>query len=166
MGAELPGACQLVQLDGVAAAGGRAKEEPWWWAVKRHGHNLAFRLRTRLRGPDPVARRRPDLPPSDLRAGERVRVRSRAEIAATLDEAGTCSGCWLAPPQYECCGREFTVARRVERFFDERRWRMLRTRNLVALEGVRCDGRGLPETAGCDRGCYYFWRTEWLERVT
>jgi hypothetical protein len=166
MDAELPGGCQLVQLDETSGAAGRLKVEPWWWALKRHGHNLAFRLRTRLRGPGPVARRRPDLPASDLRAGERVRVRSRAEIAATLDEAGTCSGCWLAPPQYECCGREFTVARRVERFFDERRWRMLRTRNLVALEGVRCDGRGLPETAGCDRGCYYFWRTEWLERVT
>jgi hypothetical protein len=58
------------------------------------------------------------------------------------------------------------VAKQVERFFDERRRRMLRTRNLVALEGVRCDGRGLPETAGCDRGCSSFWRTEWLERVT
>ncbi len=162
MGGELPLGCQLVQLD---AAGSAGREEPWTWRLRRHARNLAWRLRTRLTGPDPVPLRRTDLPASDLREGDRVRVRSRAEIAATLDAAGTCSGCWLAPPQYACCGRVFTVARRVERFFDERRWRMLRTRNLVALEGVHCDGQGMPETAGCDRGCFYFWRTEWLERV-
>ena len=57
------------------------------------------------------------------------------------------------------------MLRVVDRFFDERRWRMLRAHGMVILEGVHCDGASLPDTAGCDRMCFYFWRSEWLERI-
>jgi hypothetical protein len=42
---------------------------------------------------------------------------------------------------------------------------MLKCRNIVLLENVYCDGSGHPDTRGCDRMCFFFWRTEWLERV-
>ena len=100
-----------------------------------------------------------------MTAGTRVRVRSRGEIERTLDRDGRSNGCAFASGMYECCGREFRVAKHVERFFDEARWRMLRCRGVVLLEGVYCDGSGHPDTIGCDRMCHYFWRSEWLERV-
>jgi hypothetical protein len=42
---------------------------------------------------------------------------------------------------------------------------MLKARNIVLLERVYCDGSGTLETQGCDRMCFYFWRTEWLEKI-
>lgn len=102
---------------------------------------------------------------ADIGPGDRVRVRSRAEIEATLDETGRCRGCGFLEPMAAFCGREFRVVRRIERFFDEKTWRMLRCRNIVILDGVFCDGSGHPDTRGCDRMCYFFWRTEWLERL-
>jgi hypothetical protein len=100
-----------------------------------------------------------------LAAGDRVRVRSGEEIGRTLDRWGRCGGCKFQEPMYRYCGREFRVAKRVTRFFDEARQRMLRCKNIVLLEGVYCDGSGDPATIGCDRMCFFFWRTEWLERV-
>jgi hypothetical protein len=94
-----------------------------------------------------------------------VRVRPWIEIARTLDRHSRCNGCAFLEPMRAFCGREFRVVRCVERFFDEQRWRMLKVRNIVLLDGVHCDGSGHPDTAGCDRMCLYFWRTEWLERA-
>lgn len=98
-------------------------------------------------------------------AGDHVRVRPASEIAATLDQHGRCHGCAFLKPMLQCCGREFRVLRVVSRFFDEAQGRMLTCRNIVLLEGAFCDGSGLPATRGCDRMCFLFWRTEWLERV-
>jgi hypothetical protein len=66
---------------------------------------------------------------------------------------------------YEYCGKELRVAKVVNRFFDEARWRMLKAGNMVLLEGVHCDGSSISDTQGCDRMCFYFWRTEWLEKI-
>ncbi|MCY2954889.1 MAG: hypothetical protein NTU53_23405 [Planctomycetota bacterium] len=57
------------------------------------------------------------------------------------------------------------MAKRVDRFFDEARWRMLKCRGVVLIDGAYCDGSGHPDTRGCDRMCFFFWRTEWLEKV-
>lgn len=101
----------------------------------------------------------------ELAAGDHVRVRSPEEIAATLDDRGRCHGCAFLRPMLQYCGREFSVARVVTQFFDEARGRMLTCRNIVLLAGVFCDGSGHPATRGCERMCFFFWRTEWLERV-
>jgi uncharacterized Fe-S cluster-containing radical SAM superfamily protein len=90
-------------------------------------------------------------------------VRSRAEIEATLDASGALNGCLFMPQMYDQCGRTLRVDGLVERFFDERRWRMLRCHQLVRLEGIFCDGTVTADTRGCDRRCFCFWRTEWLE---
>jgi hypothetical protein len=98
--------------------------------------------------------------------GDLVRVRSAEEIARTLDARGACRGCGFLKPMTAHCRREYRIAKIVRRFFDERRWRMLRCDGVVLLEGVHCDGSGHPDTHGCDRMCYFFWRTEWLEPVS
>jgi hypothetical protein len=66
---------------------------------------------------------------------------------------------------YQYCGKELRVAKVVNRFFDEARSHMLKARNMVLLEGVCCDGSNSSDSTGCDRMCFYFWRTEWLEKV-
>jgi hypothetical protein len=94
-----------------------------------------------------------------------VRVRTEEQIRGTLDQDGRLRGCGFGLGMYRHCGKEYRVAKVVERFFDEAQWRMLKARHLVLLEGVHCDGSSVPETQGCDRMCFYFWRAEWLERI-
>jgi len=146
--------------------------EPVSWYLRRRTRNLLRRLRRFL-----GIRRdfeQPIGPPScgsavpvavELNTGDRVRVRPLEEIKRTLDTNGACSGCAFLKPMAAYCGRELRVARRMDHFFDERRWRMLKCRNIVLLEGVYCDGSGHPDTRGCERMCFFFWRTEWLEKI-
>jgi hypothetical protein len=171
------GACQLV-------ASFRTSREPWTWYARRRLRwwlwrarrpywKLKAALKRRVlvcvgRTPEPLICRPPvhRRSAADVRAGDRVRVRPFEEIRQTLDEKNKCHGCAFLAPMRQFCGREFRVAKRVHRFFDENRWRMLKSRNTVLLEGVYCDGSfGHPDTRGCDRLCFLFWRTEWLERV-
>jgi len=161
---------------------GNMGREPaaWRWMRLFRRVRKGVALRTRLqRLYHAVLRGRPTGPPGQtpsladtarqaaapLAPGDRVRVRALQEITQTLDDSGRCHGCAFLAPMGGFCGREFRVLRRVERFFDERRWRMLRCQNVVLLERVHCDGSGHPATRGCDRMCYFFWRTEWLEHA-
>jgi CelD/BcsL family acetyltransferase involved in cellulose biosynthesis len=106
-------------------------------------------------------------PPLELKEGERVRVRTIAEIVATLDERERCDGLAWMDLMAPFCGRTFTVVRRVNRFFDERTRRMLRCRNAVLLEGVHCvpTSDAPYDYAGCERMCLLFWHEAWLERA-
>jgi hypothetical protein len=165
--------CQLEAFPARLDSGPPSREEPWSWYVRRRLHGFLLRARRelgRLRGartpaatpalPAPAA-----WPAPELEAGDRVRVRPAEYIRATLDEKGCLKGCGFGLGQYQYCGREFTVVRRVDNFFDEGRARMLKGRNLVLLDTVHCDGSSSRFTHGCDRMCFYFWRTEWLEKV-
>ena len=111
----------------------------------------------------------PSIPTAALASGDRVRVRSTAEILATLDAAGRCEGMTYLPTVMDrFIGGTFTVRRPVDYFFDERRWKMLRLRNTVILEGVYCEPpiwSGVA-WAGCSRSCFLFWKEAWLERVS
>lgn len=163
--------CQLQGLAGVLGSRPPSLEEPLAWYLRRHVGGAALRLwkeaGERVLGvpAQPAAAPPRDLPAPELSAGDRVRVRDLPSIRATLDAKGTCGGCGFVETMSRHCGQELRVVRRVERFFDEGRWRMMRGRRLVLLEGAHCDGAALAATGGCDRMCYYFWRTEWLEKV-
>jgi hypothetical protein len=113
-------------------------------------------------GSDPVVP-----PPLLLRQGERIRVKTLEQIRATLDPVGDCEGMGFMPIQAAFCGREFTVRKRVDRFFDERTRRMLRIRNTVILDEVYCEppADGSDDYAGCHRTCFLFWKEAWLERA-
>jgi hypothetical protein len=100
--------------------------------------------------------------------GELVRVRSLEEILSTLDHRGRCQGLpFMSPVMNDFCGGTFTVKKRVDRFFDESRWRSLRLKDVVILEGVHCEPP--PDIgedwAGCKRTCFLFWKEAWLERA-
>lgn len=161
------GPCQLQDFPARLETGAPSREEPWSWYVARRFRNLAGKVIAFFARRSAPARTAPPAPaePLELAEGDLVRVRPAAAIAETLDAGGCFHGCPFSPSMYAYCGRTLRVARVVRRFFDEARWRMLKARNLVLLEGAHCDGSGQPATAGCDRMCFYFWRTEWLERA-
>jgi hypothetical protein len=100
---------------------------------------------------------------TDLRPGERVRIRSRQEIEQTLD-ANLCNrGLGFDAEMARFCGRTATVARRVEKIIDERSGRMLHLRNpCIVLDGVVCEG---AYSVNCPRSIPAYWRELWLERV-
>ncbi|HHX42876.1 MAG TPA: hypothetical protein GX714_02645 [Chloroflexi bacterium] len=101
--------------------------------------------------------------PQRLQAGDVVRVRSEEEIAATLNHWRQLRGCTFMPEMRAYCGTRQRVYRVMERFVDERDLRSKRTRGIVLLEGVMCQGTAV--FGRCDRSCFLFWREEWLEKV-
>lgn len=98
-----------------------------------------------------------------LAAGDVVRVRSEEEIRATLSPWGEFKGCSFMDGQRQYCGTTQRVLKRVERFVDERDYRVKRAKGIVLLDGLICDGT--PDYGRCDRACFYFWREEWLEEI-
>ena len=98
-----------------------------------------------------------------LQAGERVRVKRREEIVATLDANNANRGMSFDGEMLRYCGQEARVLRRVERIIDEKSGRMLRLKNpCIVLDDVTCPGAYHRQ---CPRGIYQYWREIWLERV-
>jgi hypothetical protein len=99
----------------------------------------------------------------NLWAGDWVRIRSKEEIKMTLDHWNELRGCSFLDEMFSYCETIHQVLKPVERFVDERDCRVKKGRGVVLLEGVICQGTELY--GRCDRSCFYFWRTEWLEKV-
>ena len=98
-----------------------------------------------------------------LQPGERVRVKRREEIVATLDANNANRGMSFDGEMLRYCGQEARVLRRVERIIDEKSGRMLRFKNpCIVLDDVTCPGAYHRQ---CPRGIYQYWREIWLERV-
>lgn len=101
---------------------------------------------------------------SGVRRGDRVRLRSAAAIAATLDDHGDTDGLPFMPEMLPMCGQTFTVQARVNKTCDTINSigctrQMSETTHLV---GARCDGSG---HGGCQAGCLLFFKDAWLEPV-
>ena len=98
-----------------------------------------------------------------VKAGDYVEVRTREEILATLDEAGTVDRLPFMPEMLEFCGRRLRVTGVAHKTCDTITQtggrRMMRA---VHLEGARCDGSA---HGGCQAGCLLFWKEEWLKPV-
>ena len=104
--------------------------------------------------------------PLGLRPGELVRVKSRREIAATLDPNGRNRGLAFDWEMLPHCGRTYRVQDRVERFIDENTGTMVELKNeCLLLEGVVCSGDLSAGRWFCPRAIYPFWREDWLERA-
>jgi len=161
--------CQLEAFPSQLDQGPPSRQEPWSWYFRRRARGAVqkiLRLVTRLICRPSESPAAPVLPAApDLQAGDLVRVRPAEFIRSTLDEKGMFRGCAFALQMYQYCGKELRVAKVLNRFFDEARSHMLKVRNMVLLEGVLCDGSSSSFTKGCDRMCFYFWRTEWLEKI-
>jgi hypothetical protein len=129
----------------------------------------AVRIRLRLRAPVPLRGSCVGATPKvrlDLQPGERVRVRSRQEIAETLNANSKNRGLWFDWEMLPHCGRTYRVGRRVSRLVDERTGNLIEINsdNLI-LEGVACSGDHSSRRLFCTRAIYPYWREAWLERV-
>ena len=115
----------------------------------------------------PGTRAKPvDDTPLDLQPGELVQVKTRAEIAATLNPQGRHRGLWFDREMMPFCGGTFRVRQRVRRIIDERDGRMIEMKNeCVTLEGVVCSGNLSLRRWFCPRAIYSYWRECWLRRV-
>ena len=99
----------------------------------------------------------------DLRPGELVRVKSKEDILATLDENLLNRGMGFDEEMSRYCGQTFRVQNRVERCLDEKTGRMLTMKSpCIVLDGVVCAG---AYKGNCPREFLPFWREIWLERV-
>jgi hypothetical protein len=98
----------------------------------------------------------------NLQPGERVRVKSKDEILATLDRRGWNRGMEFSREMLGHCGREYTVLRRVERIIRDRTAQMVRVENTVLLDGLVY--KDLVRLAA-PRNEFMYWRECWLERV-
>lgn len=98
-----------------------------------------------------------------LATGDWVRVRSRGEIQAMLDPFKETRGCAFLEDMYKYCGTKQRVLKSMERFLDERDYKVKKVRGVILLENVICNGT--PAFGKCDRCCFLFWREEWLEKI-
>ena len=132
-------------------------------AIKKRATRLKIWLTTRKSPSESPVNPAPASVPAKLVAGDRVRVRSLDEIRATLDAWGEVRHCAFMPEMEPYCSTEQRVLKRVERFLDERDYKVKKTSGIVLLEGAICEG---TEFFGpCDRACFFFWREEWLEKI-
>jgi len=105
-------------------------------------------------------------PALKLQPGERVRVKSREEIARTLNAEGRNKGLWFDREMLPYCGQEFRVRQRVHHFINDQDGKMVELKNeAITLEGVVCSGNHSLRRWFCSREIYPYWRECWLERV-
>jgi hypothetical protein len=97
-----------------------------------------------------------------VEGGPFARVRSRREIAATLDGAGRLDGVSFMPEMYAFAGRRFRVAKRVDCVYELDREARAAIPVFV-LDGLRCTGAVLGARGPCDRACSLLWHERWLE---
>jgi hypothetical protein len=100
----------------------------------------------------------------NMQPGEWVRVRSKDEIASTLDKDGKNRGLAFTVEMVPFCDRTFRVLRRLEKMIQESSRTIVHLEDTVILENVTCNGCHILR-GGCPRDNYHFWREAWLERV-
>jgi hypothetical protein len=116
-----------------------------------------------VRGPGPTSVRTPTL---GLSPGERVVVKSREEIEATLNRDGKNRGLFFDREELAFCGQEYEVRQVIRRFIDDRTGKMIEiSSDCVSLDGVVCSGENSIARWFCPRAIYSFWREGWLEQV-
>jgi hypothetical protein len=91
--------------------------------------------------------------------GQLVEVRSRAEIAATLDADGKLDGVSFMPEMARYCGNQARVFRRADKTCVAGAG-LRRMSATVFLEDLRCDGAFHDD---CQRNCLFFWKEAWLK---
>jgi hypothetical protein len=105
-------------------------------------------------------------PPLNLQPGEWVQVKSKEEIAATLNDKGFNRGLWFDREMAAYCGSTLRVRRRVTQFIDERDGRMVKMKtDAITLEDATCTGDLSLHRWFCPRAIYPYWRECWLRRV-
>ena len=99
---------------------------------------------------------------SRFRAGERVVVRSKEEILATLDAQGCVDGLPFMPEMLKFCGQEVTVRAVAHKTCEVAFHTALGRRLDSAVHFGRCDGSA---HGGCQAQCSLYWKDAWLKPV-
>ena len=108
-----------------------------------------------------------------LKPGNVVRLKSRAEMEATLDHRGRNRGMGICYEMTRYCEGQAEVQDRVDRIIDERTGKMREISNTVTLRNMRSRMMTLRdleclcfnELGDCPRGELMYWREIWLERA-
>jgi hypothetical protein len=109
----------------------------------------------------------PRLPVVGLQPGDRVRVKTREQIEATLNDKGRNRGLFFDREELAFCGKTLQVRQVIKRFIDERTGKMVELKSdCVSLEGGICSGEDSIGRWFCPRGIYAYWREGWLEPVS
>ncbi|WP_327093291.1 hypothetical protein OIE66_37935 [Nonomuraea sp. NBC_01738] len=99
----------------------------------------------------------------DLKPGDLVRIKPKAEIIATLDTSRHNRGLGFEEEMARHCGKVTRVRSRVDVCVDERTGELLTMKTpCITLEDVVCAG---AYSVNCPREFVPFWREIWLERV-
>ena len=100
----------------------------------------------------------------NLQPGDWVRVRSKDEIARTLNSDRRNRGMWFDAEMVVYCGKgPFRVLQRVK-IVNEKSGELMNLKNpCIILEGVTCNGNYLHRRMFSPRNGYPFWREIWLE---
>jgi hypothetical protein len=102
----------------------------------------------------------------NLRPGEMVRVKPKADILKTLDGRSCNRGLSFDVEMVRYCGERLKVLARAERIVDEKSGRLITLpRDCIVLEGATCRGDLSTGRIFCQRNIYAFWREIWLERA-
>lgn len=100
----------------------------------------------------------------ELRRGDRVRLKSLDDIAATLDDQGSLDHLPFMREMVQFAGRDLVVEARADKTCDtiENTGPTRKMTDTVHLAGARCDG---SFHGGCQAFCLLFFKEEWLEPV-
>jgi hypothetical protein len=99
----------------------------------------------------------------DLRPGELVRVRPKAEILETLDTRNRNRGLTFDREMVRYCGGTYRVRRRIDKLMSEKTGKMMPiTADCIILEDVICTGE---LNRFCPRSVFPCWKETWLERM-
>lgn len=132
---------------------------PWNYYVKRW-LKAAYHLAVDR---EAINKTSPKSLPITLHNSDYVRVRSWTEIETTLDPFKELKGCAFLAEMKQYCDTTQRVLQVMERFLDERDYKVKKVCGIVLLKGVIC--LGTPVFGRCDRCCHFFWREEWLEKI-
>jgi hypothetical protein len=99
----------------------------------------------------------------DLRPGDLVRIKSKEQIVATLDETNRNRGLSFDGEMSNYCGRTARVRARVNHLIEESTGEMIDIKSdCIILDGVVC---AADYHRFCTRAIYPYWREIWLEKI-
>ena len=146
----------------------RALARPWNYHVKKYFKRVLMiirNLQSKIGQQGKVSMNNENIASeTHLETGDWVMVRSLDEIQKTLNRFKELKGCAFLEDMKQYCGSQQRVLKVMERFLDERDYHVKKTKGIVLLEGVYC--QGTPVFGRCDRSCLSFWREECLEKIS
>jgi hypothetical protein len=102
----------------------------------------------------------------DLRAGERVRIKSKEEIVQTIDVTGRNRGLGFDVEMSRYCGDVATVRSSVTTIIDELTGEMRHMKQpCLMLDGVVCNSEYSECRLLCPRAIPSYWREIWVSRI-